>query len=559
VRLTTSLDRPIRPLAVAGLASAFLCATLAFTFPRAARSDAQSPRAAKPDAQNPAVVPAAGVVDPDGRNLFDDWQKPQAVIVFSGQQHGYLEPCGCSPEFQKGGLARRFGFVKSLQQRQWPLVMVDLGGLLEGQPPPTEGKVMVGPEQKQVKLETALQALHTMGYTAINLAPEDIEGLGGFVGLMGLLINIGTPPMPYAINANVGVSKDWNQNGLHYSYVVREVGGARIAFIGMVGKKYKDQMQDPEFAGWEPPEKILPGLLREVKGEKQAAHKVLMLYGDLEEARDLANQFQDLDVIIYSSEREEPDAEPIFVKKTMLVTVGWKGKYTGTIGIFRTEPRMRFVLAPLDDRFEEDTAIRELLDAEYVRKLKELDLVSKYPRQKCDPENPELGFVGSKKCGECHENVFKYWQTTRHSHALETLVEGFKDQKLNKQIAGGKQVNPECVSCHTTGFFKVTGYDGTEKTAHLGGNGCENCHGPGSVHAKMMSNPDISPDDRREAKKMMHLGPQDEKRNVCITCHDAENSPKFDLGKYWDQIDHGAEAAEDVKNWPKILEKLRQK
>jgi hypothetical protein len=57
----------------------------------------------------------------------------------------------------------------------------------------------------------------------------------------------------------------------------------------------------------------------------------------------------------------------------------------------------------------------------------------------------------------------------------------------------------------------------------------------------------------------MHLDPQDDRHNTCVRCHDSENSPKFDLAKYWDQIDHLAEASEDKDNWPTVLEKLRAK
>src|SRR5262245_34376147 len=28
--------------------------------------------------------------------LFDRWTKPAVALVLSGEQHGYLEPCGCS-------------------------------------------------------------------------------------------------------------------------------------------------------------------------------------------------------------------------------------------------------------------------------------------------------------------------------------------------------------------------------------------------------------------------------------------------------------------------------
>src|SRR5262245_62106960 len=138
----------------------------------APRLIAQSPTRAKTDSSKREITTKATTSEDTGhasqgtpgQDVFRDWQTPSAVIVFSGQQRGYLEPCGCSPEFQKGGLARRFGFVKSLLEKNWPVILADLGGLLEGDTQPVEGKFIVGLEQAQAKLDTALQALHIMQY-----------------------------------------------------------------------------------------------------------------------------------------------------------------------------------------------------------------------------------------------------------------------------------------------------------------------------------------------------------------------------------------------------------
>jgi hypothetical protein len=241
---------------------------------------------------------------------------------------------------------------------------------------------------------------------------------------------------------------------------------------------------------------------------------------------------------------------------TMLVTIGVKGKNAAAIGIFKGKPRLRFELVPLDDRFEEDKGIRELLDKTYIEKLTQAKLVERYPKVAYEKDNPARGFVGSKKCGECHQEVYKFWQTTPHSHALETLVNGYEDPKTGKKIAAGKHVNPDCVSCHTTGFFNTTGYDGTDATKHLGGNGCENCHGPGSEHVKIMSGLSATKASFDLAKKMVHLPPQDDKHNVCSRCHDFENSPKFKLDKYWDEVEHSGPHLDDKEELKKLREKL---
>src|SRR5262245_22260020 len=62
--------------------------------------------------------------------LFAGWPKKPSVVLFvTGQQLGYIEPCGCTGlENQKGGLARRQSFMKQLtDQRGWPVVALDVG------------------------------------------------------------------------------------------------------------------------------------------------------------------------------------------------------------------------------------------------------------------------------------------------------------------------------------------------------------------------------------------------------------------------------------------------
>jgi hypothetical protein len=495
---------------------------------------------------------------PRQSSVLPDWPTPQAVFVFSGQQHGYLEPCGCSPEFQKGGLARRFTFIKTLQQKKWPVVTADLGGLLDDparQPAP--GRYVDTPEHAKIKLEISLEALHQMKYESLNLAPEDLAALDGFLGLVGQIGNLENTKLR-PLNANFVVEPIFIKEGLLFRYVIPAGGGLKIAIIGMLGEKYKDRVADQDLKEWQPPAKVLGKALSEVK--PQSDLQVLMLYGSLDEAKRLAESFPDLDVVVYALESEEPPSEPVWTdnKKTMLVTVGTKGKNAAAVGIFKGEPRLRFALVPLDGRFEEDKGIRELLDKIYIDRLKQAQLVQKYPKVPHEKDNPSRGFVGSKKCGECHLEVYKFWQTTRHAHALETLVNGYEDPKTRKRIAPGKQENPDCVSCHTTGFFHRTGYDGTDATKHLGGNGCENCHGPGSEHVRIISKLDYDAEELRAAKKMMHLPLQTETNNACSRCHDFENSPKFKLADYWEKVEHGAQAAEDKENWPTIREKLRQ-
>src|SRR5687767_4715814 len=108
-----------RPVGFLGLTAAILLGWLA-------TAPAPPDAAGAPPPTGPAKEPTVG-----GVPLFKDWpanQKPDAVIVFSGQTWGLLQPCGCSRP-QTGGLERRAEFIDTLKAKGWPVAGVDLGDL----------------------------------------------------------------------------------------------------------------------------------------------------------------------------------------------------------------------------------------------------------------------------------------------------------------------------------------------------------------------------------------------------------------------------------------------
>src|SRR5262249_27825189 len=64
----------------------------------------------------------------DLKPVLDGWKKPAAVVVLSGEQHGYFEPCGCT-DTQSGGASRRADLFLQLADKGWPATGLDLGGI----------------------------------------------------------------------------------------------------------------------------------------------------------------------------------------------------------------------------------------------------------------------------------------------------------------------------------------------------------------------------------------------------------------------------------------------
>src|SRR5205085_2579233 len=104
-----------------------------------------------------------GRTPPAGPPLFRDWPKPDVALLLTGEQHGYLQPCGCS-EPQKGGLARRYNLLQSLGKRGWTVVAADVGDVAQDSGP-----------QTRLKYEYSMKALGLMGYTAVGLGKNEVN------------------------------------------------------------------------------------------------------------------------------------------------------------------------------------------------------------------------------------------------------------------------------------------------------------------------------------------------------------------------------------------------
>ena len=93
------------------------------------------------------------------QTLAADWPMPQAVLFVSGQQHGYIEPCGCTGlENQKGGLIRRDTLLKELRERGWEIIPVDVGNQVR----------RIG-RQPELKFQTTVEAFQNDGLSRCSL------------------------------------------------------------------------------------------------------------------------------------------------------------------------------------------------------------------------------------------------------------------------------------------------------------------------------------------------------------------------------------------------------
>ena len=150
------------------------------------------------------------------------------------------------------------------------------------------------------------------------------------------------------------------------------------------------------------------------------------------------------------------------------------------------------------------------------------------------------------KCAECHESAHKKWKLTPHAHALESLNPVHKRKGFERLNGVNRSWDPECLSCHVTGWepqeytrfesgFLNEEFAETDREKSLqkllGGNQCENCHGPGSRHIELVEAGEDDP------AKSVRVSLADSK-SKCEKCHDGDNSPDFKFEDYWEKVKH---------------------
>jgi hypothetical protein len=472
----------------------------------------------------PSAKPAADAAAQPTSNLFRGWPKPDVAILLSEQQHGYLQPCGCS-EPQKGGLARRFNLIQSLRQRGWSVVAGDLGDIAQRSGP-----------QTLLKYHYSMQALQLLDYAGVGIGANEMNlGLFQVLGEFAL-----SERKPRVLSANLKDKENKFPEMVGSTIVSAGNGGTpKVGFAGVVGLSVAKLSQDPD-ARFDPEEKVLPAALAEL--EKQGAQiRVLLYQGSVEEASACAKQFPQFQIILCLSRDEEASGRPDQVGGTMIVRVGHKGRYVGVVGVYGGKTRgqpieLRYELVAIDPEFEtppgkdKDNPIHALLQS-YAEEVKKGNYLAKYNHHgKHNPvqiEYPQATYVGSAKCKECHEAEYAIWEASPHPHAYETLVHKAKRPTL-------RQYDGECVACHVVGFGNEGGFIDEQHSPQLEGVGCESCHGPASVHVAQHKDKKLRAilnPWKRSAKNPQDLA--NRISDMCQKCHDLDNSTNFKFEKYW--------------------------
>lgn len=492
-----------------------------------------------PEGEPLAAEPLAAKAAP---GLFRDWpadRAPDLALVLSGQQHGYINPCGCSP-IQYGGLPRRYNLIQSLTARGWPVAGVDLGDLIEAKEHRTP--------QTLLRYETSMKALKRMNYAGV--------GLGLYETEMPLFSTLGQ----YALNDRAPriLAANLNDRETNFADMIGAsiVGVApkstlKLGVVSVVGPSVQSKIptQNPALK-FEDTLKALTTTVQAMQAN-QPELLVLLYQGTIQEARACAKQFKNnFHLILCESAESEPAEKPERVEGTgtWIVNVGQKGRYVGVVGVYRTGNAARpldlkYQLVMLGPEYEtkpgQTNPVLDMLES-YAKELKDQNYLAKFSQRKhpLQVQYPKAEYVGSAACAGCHRHAHGIWSNHPHADAYPTLVNKAKNPSL-------RQFDAECIICHTVGFGFNTGYQNETKTPHLKEVGCENCHGPGSLHADLGKKtppallelmnpfkPKLNETKEQEAKRLLQIDLS------CQKCHDVDNDVNWNFAKKWPLVIH---------------------
>jgi 2',3'-cyclic-nucleotide 2'-phosphodiesterase (5'-nucleotidase family) len=340
-----------------------------------------------------------------------------------------------------------------------------------------------------------------MGYDAIGLGERDLN-----YGLPFLKEMMEKYDLPFT-NANV---KDSDSGELILpEYLIVERNGIKYGIAGVLGTNQRILTMSAEDDAFQVDEPV--ATMRELIPRMREEVDTIILLSHLGEqmTEALIKEVTGIDMCIVGHTSRSIKSERI-INDTAVFAAAFEGRYIGRANLFVDDADGRVMaidvgITALNEKVAND---EDMLGRVEQHKQDLIDFKTskraEYPRTMGSEKE---SFLGERACMSCHEDAWKVYLDSSHRSAFATI--------RNK----GQSFEPECLSCHTTGYRHQNGYSDVSPFNKLSNVQCEACHGYGSEHA-------------RDGKWIQQA------KDSCTMCHDQENSPEFDYATYWEKIKH---------------------
>lgn len=339
-------------------------------------------------------------------------------------------------------------------------------------------------DRDEIYTDVLLKVYNTLHYDALNLGKREFT-----YGLDYLKSEEAKALYPF-LSANL-VDKT-SRKPVFKPYVIRTFGekstlgikhgGVKIGIFGVASPDADRSMSIDEKNSTELLDPI--STAEQVVAELSRTCDLIIGMGNMqmEESRKLVTQVKGIHLFVVSGNmRRLYKPEVVEDTGTILVKPAYRGKSVGEMSL-KFDVAAKQVkehsgkLVSIDEKQPLDSEINNMVQAA----KKSAMAVNRQETSAMPPgkkganigKAPEFRakYVGSAGCAKCHKDIVDRWEKTKHAHAFATLT------KM------GKQDDPSCFRCHTTGYTVSGGYFDQKDTPHLIDVRCEACHGAASMH-----------------------------------------------------------------------------
>jgi hypothetical protein len=363
----------------------------------------------------------------------DAQRSDRPVVVLTGNEHGFIRPCGCSKP-ALGGVHRRAHVIAELRKTEPKLAPVSLGEFLNE-----------SNREQELKFDAFLRSLTEMEYAGF------VPGAGEFrLGKRLVVDGRGMTPVPFVV-ANAEYE---GEPPFEKSVKLGDTGGVLVGLVATLPPEYGVKVSPAADA-----------LRAEAAKAGDAAFILVGYNGPVEDLERLAaavpEALRPRTVFAVPGFADVPvPLAPVLGMP--VVSPGMKGK---AIGVLRPGSHPLYESRILEEALPGLPSVEAILE-DYRKSVKD-DALMKNVAKTPAPD----AYVGDKKCAECHKEAYETLLTTPHQRAVKSLAKTHDD------------FDPECVRCHVTGWAMQGGFVDYETTPVHKNVNCEACHGPGAAHS----------------------------------------------------------------------------
>jgi hypothetical protein len=460
-------------------------------------------------------------------------QQKRAVLFITADLQGQLTPCGCSTGM-RGGLGRAAAQVAMARAEGLPTLYLDAGDAFFDRSGLQPDEVV----EEGRKAQAVSEAMRAMGLAGRAVGPlDDVQG-AVFRHSLGLPeFGPGTSSVLNLAGHRLGVvvarSKAELAEGAARAraqgaeFVLALFGGlldtALSAGKGVTGVDLVVSAQDAPSVSVDDESRLVrgPPPVARVQSRGRALLRVDLVFDGtgpfqlFTSADDVQHQAATLDERVELLKRELALPGQSAERKQLLtarlaVLVDRRGALAPAPPLAGANAFTARSI-PLEATLPSDVRVDSLVAA-FDSDVSKLNLAwAKAHGRDCPlPEKGEAAYLGNAACESCHVAAFAVYRATGHARAYQEL------EKVSKQY------RLECVACHVVGIQQPGGVCRVDRVAGRQGVGCENCHGPGSLHAAQPT-----------TQSVPRAAPTG---TVCVGCHTPENSPHFDYSVYLPRV-----------------------